>query len=291
MRVTNSMLINNLKRNLSRNIGQMEKTQNMMASGKRISKPSDDPVGIVESLRLSTRLRENAQYQENVKDAVSLLSTTDTVLGSLGSAINRAYEQTVYGANGTMTHEERQALRDEILQIIEEVKSIANTSHGDKYIFGGSNTTRPPYDDTTLWSDNPNRVYYEIGKGIVMPVNITAQEVFKDKDLLGTLESVAAHLDTDDVAELSGNDLDLLKENLEQVLSCRAQVGARLNRLEMTQNRLLDQELNFSNLQAEVDGIDPAEVIIDLQNRENIYEASLAIGAKVIVPSLVDFLR
>ncbi len=293
MRVTNNILINNLKRNLALNIRNMEKTQNQLASGKRISKPSDDPVGIVESLRLSSRLRENQQFQENVQDAVGLLETSDTVLGSLDSALNRVYELTVYGANGSMSNGDRQALKEEVLQIIEEVKSIANTSHGDKYIFAGTNTTVQPYDDANIppWSDNADQIRYEIGKGIVMPVNITAQEAFKDKDLLGVLGGIVTHMENDDIVSLGGTDVDLLKENIEQVLSCRAQTGARVNRLEMTLNRLEEQEINFKNLQSKVDGVDPAEVIIEMQNQENIYEASLSVGSKIIVPSLADFLR
>ena len=293
MRVTNNMLINNLKRNLSHNLGKMQTTQNQLATGKRISKPSDDPVGIVDSLRFSTRIRENMQYQENVTDAIGFLSTTETVMGSLNTALTRVYELAIYAANGSMAHEDRQSLKEEVVQIIDEVKSIANTSHGDKYIFGGTNTTAPPYDEGATippWNANPDQIKYEIGKGIVMPVNFTAQEVFKDKDLLGTLDGIVAHMGADDTTALGGTDLTLLKENTEQILSCRAQAGARINRLEMTLNRLRDQEINFATLQSEVDDVDIAETIIDLQNQENVYEASLAVGARIIVPSLVNFL-
>lgn len=288
MRITNNVLVNNLKNNLSRNIRNMERTENQLATGKRISKPSEDPTGIVESLRLASRLRENRQFQENVGDASSWLSTTDEALGSLSTALTRAYELTIQGSNGTLAPDDRAAVCAEMKQLIAEAGAIANTTHGDKYIFGGTNTTEEPYDGT--WYDNEQYIYYEIGVGVEIPINITAKEVFRDASLFGTLQNIVDHLDANDTGALS-SDLAPLQKAMDQVLSCRSKAGASVNRLEMTKARLTEQELNFSNLQAEVDGVDPAKVIMELKNQENVYRASLAVGARVIMPTLVDFLR
>lgn len=290
MRITNTALVNNLKRDISTNIAKMEELQNQLATGKRISKPSDDPVGVVDSLRLSTRIRENEQYQENAQDAIGFMNTTDESLGILNSALNRVYELAVYGANGSLTNDERQGIAVEVNQIIDEVKTVVNTSYGDKYIFGGTNTTQEPFDGTT-WNDNDNKINYEIGKGIVIPVNITATEVFKEKDMFTVLNKIAAHLQNDNTEALGGSDIEDIQANIDQVLKCRAQVGAKTNRLDMTLSRLKEQELNFKNMQSEVDGVDPAEIIMDLKNQENVYRASLAVGAKVIMPTLIDYLR
>lgn len=289
MRITNNALVNNLKRDISNNIKKMEKLQNQLATGRRINKPSDDPVGVVDSLRLSTRIRENEQYQENAKDAKSFLSTTDDALGVLNSALNRVYELCVYGSNGSLSNDERQEIAVEVEQIIEEIEIVANTTYGDKYIFGGTNTTQETFDGTT-WNDNNEKIKYEIGKGIAIPVNITAQEVFKEKDMFGVLKNVADHLRSDNVDALGGSDIKDIQDNFDQVLKCRAQAGAKVNRLEMTLSRLKDQEINYKELQSEVDGVDPAELIMDLKNQENVYRASLAVGAKVIMPTLVDYL-
>lgn len=288
MRITNNVLVNNLKNNLSRNIRNMERTENQLATGKRISKPSEDPTGIVESLRLASRLRENRQFQENVGDASSWLSTTDEALGSLSTALTRAYELTIQGSNGTLAPDDRAAVCAEMKQLIAEAGAIANTTHGDKYIFGGTNTTEEPYDGT--WYDNEQYIYYEIGVGVEIPINITAKEVFRDASLFETLQNIVDHLDANDTGALS-SDLAPLQKAMDQVLSCRSKAGASVNRLEMTKARLTEQELNFSNLQAEVDGVDPAKVIMELKNQENVYRASLAVGARVIMPTLVDFLR
>jgi flagellar hook-associated protein 3 FlgL len=78
---------------------------------------------------------------------------------------------------------------------------------------------------------------------------------------------------------------------LNDVLEQRADVGARSNRLDLTKNRLSDQYTNFSELMSNNEDADMAEVIMNLKNEENVYKASLEAGARIIQPSLMDFLR
>jgi flagellar hook-associated protein 3 FlgL len=290
MRITNNVLVNNLKNNLSRNIFNMEKIQNQLATGKRISRPSQDPTGIVESMRLASRLKENKAFQDNAREAKSWLSTTDEALDSLTVALRRAYELTVQGANGVLAPEDREAIKAEIQQLVEEVGVIANTIHNDRYIFGGTNTKNMPYNDGT-WQHNQQSIMYEVGIGITIPINLTAEEVFVQADLIGTLQNVATHLETGDAESLGSTDISALQQGIDQVLACRAKVGASINRLEMTIARLEEQEVNYSNLQAEIDGVDPAKLIMELKNAENVYQASLSVGARIIMPTLVDYLR
>lgn len=290
MRITNNVLVNNLKNNLSRNIRNMEKLQNQLASGRRISRPSQDPTGIVESMRLASRLKENQVFQENAQDAVGWLSSTDEALNSLTVALRRGYELTVQAANGVLGTDERADISAEVQQLIEEVAVIANSSHNDRYLFGGTNTKNKPYDGG-VWQHNQENILYEVGIGVKIPVNLTAEEVFVDADIMGALQNIVTHLANNDIQELGNGDLDAIQQGIDQVLACRSKVGASINRLEMTISRLEEQEMNYSSLQAEVDGVDPAQLIMELKNSENVYRASLSVGARVIMPTLVDFLR
>lgn len=290
MRITNSVLVNNLKNNLSRNIRLLGKIQLQLETGRRISKPSIDPTGIVESLRLTTRLKENEQYRNNVEDALGWLNTTDDALGALNSVIQRIYELTVQGANGPLDVEERHSICEEVKQLRDEMGEIANTTHGDRYIFGGTNTTEKPYSDGT-WQHNSKSIRYEVGIGVEIPINLTAEEVFVEAELMPLLDQVITDLENDDYAALSSERIGELQTAIEHVLACRAKVGASVNRLEMTKARLEEQEINFEKLLADVDGVDPAWVIMQLKEQESVYRASLAVGARVIMPTLVDFIR
>lgn len=291
MRVTNNVLINNLKRNISNNMRSLDFYQNQFSTGKLINKPSDDPVGIVDSLRLRNKLSENKQFKANVSDAQSWLETTDEALNSVTGVLNRVYELTVNASTGTLSEEDRNAISQEAAQLIDELGSIGNSTFGSRYIFGGSNTLQKPYESGNWNNANTDSIKYEISVGMTLQVNLTAQEVFLDKDMMGTLQNIYNHMLTGDTASLGTTDLDNIQANIDQVLACRAQVGAKINRLEMTSERLLEQEVNFTKLQSSVEDIDIAKTLLELKNQQNVYEASLSVGAQIIMPTLMDFIN
>ncbi len=82
-----------------------------------------------------------------------------------------------------------------------------------------------------------------------------------------------------------------LDKSMENLLSVRADIGAKMSRLELTEKRLDSQHTSFTKLLSENEEVNMAEVIMELKNNENVYRASLSIGARVIQPTLVDFLR
>ena len=82
-----------------------------------------------------------------------------------------------------------------------------------------------------------------------------------------------------------------LEAGLDHILSIRAEVGARVNRLELVNNRLEDTHFSYTRLLSETENADIAETIIELKAQENVYLASLGAGARIIQPSLLDFLR
>ena len=80
MRVTNSMVVNNLLSNLSKNATRLAKYQHQVSSGKRITKPSDDPVGAAYSVRYSTDIEKENQYLSNIESSNEILTATETAL-------------------------------------------------------------------------------------------------------------------------------------------------------------------------------------------------------------------
>lgn len=81
------------------------------------------------------------------------------------------------------------------------------------------------------------------------------------------------------------------KACMEQVLSVRAEIGAKTNRLELTKDKLESQYLSTKELLSKNEDVDMAEAYTELKMAENVYRSSLAAGARIIQPSLVDFLR
>jgi len=299
MRITNNVLSNNMLRNMSKNMIKMDRLQNQLSTGKRINVPSDDPTGMVTSLKTRSKLHENEQFKENVTQAFSWLERTDSALDSLNSTLQRARELVVRGATGSNSDGARKAIAEEIDQLKEEVADIANTKLGERYIFGGTQTMNKVYEEGRIpeeWIGNSEYIKFEVGEGVTASININGRSVFgKDPDpansIFSTLDKISQDLRDGNLTSLSEGDLEQLDEHIDIVLNYRAEVGARINRLEMVENRLDEVEINLTKVLSENEDADMAKLIIDIKNQENVYRAALAAGARIIQPTLVDFLR
>ncbi|WZL73736.1 flagellar hook-associated protein FlgL [Clostridiaceae bacterium 35-E11] len=145
MRITNSMMINTMMRNLNNNLYRLSQLDNQQATGKKILKPSDDPVGMSQVLKLSSDIATYEQYKSNTDQALSWMEATETSVTQLKDVLQRVRELTGRGATGTLTTEDKQAIEKEISQLKEQVLSIGNANYAGKYLFGGYNTMEKPF--------------------------------------------------------------------------------------------------------------------------------------------------
>lgn len=139
-------MISNMMRNLNRNLYQMDKRQMQVATGKRIHKPSDDPVGISRSLKVRADISQLAQYNKNVDDAISWLETTELAIKNTNEAVHRLRELSVQAANGVLTAEETTKIQEEVKELKAQIISLGNTSYGSSYIFSGKKVNQPLFD-------------------------------------------------------------------------------------------------------------------------------------------------
>ncbi|MER2108704.1 MAG: flagellar hook-associated protein FlgL [Solibacillus sp.] len=306
MRVTQSMLSSNMLRNLNTSYGKMSKLQDQMTSGKKVNRPSDDPVVVVKGMNYRVEVDKVEQYQRNVSTAHTWLDTTDEALDQVGTALHRVKELTVQAANDTNTPEEREKIAAEIAQIKEQMRDISNTKVGDKYIFSGAHTNEPLYKannatppvveaNAAVTATGGQRDFkLNVFDGISLNVNTSGKELFGQidtfladlSDLLengGSGKEIGDKLGDGGTTELSGL--------TEMVLVKRADIGARQNRLEMMENRLDIQFVNVTKQMSENEDTDYTEAITQMATTESIHQASLSIGAKIVQQTLVDFIR
>ncbi len=114
--------------------------------------------------------------------------------------------------------------------------------------------------------------------------------IFGSSDLLGSMLVLVRALQTND-REVTGALIDNLNDGMQLLLENRAYVGAKVKRLETTNVRLAQLENNFTALLSEVEDADLTKTISDLSMKENAYQAALIASAKIIQPSLLDFLK
>jgi flagellar hook-associated protein 3 FlgL len=273
---------------------RLAKTQQKIASGKEITVPSDDPFRTNRSLQLRSELEEYGQYQTNIREASAWQDVSDTALGNINDFALRARDLLVQGASDTMTTEGRQALAQEIDQLIASVKSEANTQYAGRYIFAGTNTTTAPYQQGAVdtYSGNTGAINREIGRGVQIQVNADAAAIGDGSTgLIGTLRKIAADLRTPgSTAVLGGADLQALDTAHDALVSTRAVVGALSNRLASAQNRLGALEETTTKLLSDNEDADMAKTLVDYSQQQAVYQAALKAGAQLIQPSLLDFL-
>jgi flagellar hook-associated protein 3 FlgL len=295
------MINENFSRNLMQNLKRLADKNDMMSSLKKIRRPSDDPVGAAIALKLRRNLSAIEQYNSNAKDALTWMTDTETALSNTGDILKRLKELTLDAANGTKTAEDRKQILYEIQELKDQILQQANSTSVDRYLFSGYNTDKAPFikkDDGSVELNTEINPDISTGTGVIefnignlerVSINLLGPDVFNE--IFNTLDKLETAINDDDTESLSGHLLQDIDTSLETVLMYRSQVGARSNRLEAVVSRLDASEINYKERLSYAEDVDLAQMITDLKMEESVYRASLAIGARIIQPSLVDYLR
>lgn len=296
MRVTQSMLASNSLRNLSASYLKMGQYQDQLSSGKKITKPSDDPVSAMNGMSYRTDLASVTQYKRNLSELHTWMDNSDSGLDQANSALQKIRELVVQSQNSGLTDVDRKSIADEINQMKQDLVETANTQVAGRYIFHGNDVLNPPVvtkDPPTVAGNltdpkiNDNSV--EVSSGVYLKANINPANVFNQElyDVVGGIQATLEGSGSTDMDSL----LNRLDKVMDNVSAERSELGARSNRLDMVENRLGQQEVTATQVLSDNEDVDMEKVIMDLTNQESVHRAALSVGARIIQPSLMDFLR
>lgn len=414
MRVTQSMLSNSNLKYISQSYNRFGKLQDQLNSGKKITRPSDDPVVAMKGMRYRSQVVEIDQFRRNLNEGFNWLDNSDSALDETGQVLNRVRELVVQASNDSYNEASRKNIEKEISRLQEHLVAMANSRVGENYIFNGTDTAKAPINESlfnvdfnTFSSDlaaaasgsptadaapdeyvisyngktykydkdksvgnvatftiqpevkykvidangnevektgpsaslsidfsaspatvkhtqleeqknlngamietttdlssndlvvsnkngvssNTQDVEIEVMKGVKIPININSQGAFSIEMFSG-LESIKKMLmnPATKATEIT-KALDSIDGYLDDIVSTRAELGAQINRAEMVDSRLLEQRVVAKKTLSENEDIDFEEAIINLTIQESVHRASLAVGARIIQPTLMDFLR
>ncbi|WP_078147349.1 flagellar hook-associated protein FlgL [Exiguobacterium sp. HVEsp1] len=316
MRVTQTMLTQTNLKHLSSSYNTLARVQEQLISGKRIQKASEDPVVAMQGIRYRTEVREVDQFRRNVSEATSWMDLTDSTLNEVTEAVKRIRELTTQAANDTYESSQRAIIKSEVDQLIEHIGSLANSKAGEKYIYNGTMTDKPlinmeklkgflaadpanPVTIDEIYMTTPvpdklnpsGKIEFEVSKGITVQVNMQPETIF-GRELFEGLQKLSGLLakDTTGGSDLS-MELDTLDTLGQNLITERAELGARANRLELVDNRLQDHEIIAKTIMSDNEDIDVEKVIMELKSHETVHRAALSAGARIIQPTLLDFLR
>jgi len=291
MRITQKIIHGEIQAELFKSMSRLQTISEEMASGKRIRRPSDDPLQTVKALSLRRNRDQFEAFLRNADDALSWLRFSDSALEGIENLISRAREIAIDQANAIYDQKIRANVAAEVRNILSQMLNLANSSFNGRYIFAGSATTSVPFSEEEggfVYRGNSEELLREIGPGDIVPVNAILSD--KMVNVLNEIKGLEEALSENDVEGIRGK-IGALEDGLDRILEARADVGARSARVEMTKNFLLDQKTEMARLLSETEDADIADVITRFAQEQNAYRIALEVAARIIQPSLIDFLR
>ncbi|MGL5616286.1 MAG: flagellar hook-associated protein FlgL [Sarcina sp.] len=330
MRVTSKMMTTGYLNNMNRNLNQMQKLQNQLTTGKTVHKPSDNPFVVARSMQLHGDIEANEQYNSNIKDTINWLDATDTALGQLTDTMQRIRELTVSAGNAAYGEDERRAIKDELNQRVEEIGTVLNTSFDGRYIFAGTRGAFKPVgtekdengnsflnytsrEGEVMKEDTDNYKHQselsmlgkdlnvEISKGVTMDYNVNVKNIVsfsneagEEVNMMNLLGNLINNIDSpneEDRNKVIDENLKGITDTIANLLTVRAEVGAKQNRMESAQSKNEDESLNLKEVLSKTEDINFTEKSIESETMRTVYMASLQVSAKVIQPSLLDYIR
>lgn len=291
LRITQRTLNASVLGNLQGNLERMSKLQEQLSSGKAIRRPSDSPTSTVSALRYRADIRRSEQLRRNAGDGLGWLGTADTSLTQSLAVVSKGRDLLLQGINASMGPTDRAALAAEVDVLREHMLTLANTTYLNRPVFAGTASGQIAFDPAGAYQGDASVVTRTVGDGVSVQVNLTGPSVFgaAGSDVFTVLADIANNLRTAPGALTA--DLNRLDAAFTRIQDSLATVGARYHQVETMRDRLDAAVIEQTNGLAEVESIDLPKTIVDLQLQEVAYQSALGASARVLQPSLLDFLR
>lgn len=305
-RVTSQTMMQSAQRNLQSNMVELAKLQEQATSQKAITRPSDDPAAAADSLRVRGEQRATEQYARNISNGNGWLTTIDAALASTTDLMNEVRFLTVRGANdGSMSPASKEAIAVELEGLKEALLKQANTSYLGRNVFAGnssepaaftateSTSTDDPPVTTTVYGyngDNAGTVERRISAETQVRVDADGAAVFGkgDASVFALIDNIVGDLRAGTNVGPRLNEIDT---RMNAILGQHAEVGIRHAQILRAEETNMEQAGRLEARRSSIEDIDLGKIILDLKLQEVAYQSSLAVTARVLQPTLMDFLR
>jgi flagellar hook-associated protein 3 FlgL len=292
-RVTQGMMMDRSYLSLQTGLSRLAKTQEQLSTGRILNRPSDSPTDTTAAMRMRASLADETQFARNAEDGLGRLGQTDLTLQSMLNQVRLVQQRALQSVNPlNQSPAAREALATEIEQLRESLIDGANTTYLGRPIFGGIVNGSAAYDAGGTFVGATGAVQRTIGKDVKVAVNIDGPDVFgpPGASLFDTLTDLADSVRAGTMTATQ-TELGSLDTAMNRMTSALADVGTRTNRLDRATQSAKDAVLELTSSLSEIENVDLARATMDLKMQEVAYQAALASTARLVQPSLADFLR
>jgi flagellar hook-associated protein 3 FlgL len=292
-RVTQSMMSRQSIGAMQTSLSRLAKLQEQLSTGRVLNRPSDSPADTTSAMRIRSSLADVKQYARNAADGDAWLGQIDSALTAATDQVRRARDLALQGANqGAMGPAAREALATEVDQIREGVLTTANTSYLGRPVFGGVTAGSVAYDSSATYVGVPGAVNRTVSAGVEVQVSVDGAAAFGStgSTVFDHLTALATALRAGDQTAITAG-IGSLAGDADRLTTTQAEVGTRQKRVEAAQQAAGDDELKLTGSLSEIENADLPRTLVDLQMQQVAYQSALGATARVMQPSLLDFLR
>ncbi len=294
MRVNEQQVVNDILYSLGQDRQSVDQLQEQIASGKVVNTPSDNPTLNQRLMIIQNQINQNGAYNDNAQYAQSFLSMQENALGSAVTSLTNIKTMLLSAANDS-NPQDQQDYGTQLGQYISQLLDTANTKFGNKYIFGGTQTTTQPFymnPGGTAVLANPDGVdgalKLDVGFQISEQYNVTGQEAFNGGQMFNDLITIQNELNSGTAPTQA--DITTVDNYLNSMVSSNAKAGAMLNRIGLVQSQITSQTQSLQTTMSNLGDTDVADAVIKMQQQQTALNAALQTGAQLIKLSLVNFL-
>ncbi|MEJ5187524.1 MAG: flagellin, partial [Candidatus Geothermincolales bacterium] len=204
----------------------------------------------------------------------------------------------IQAANGYLTATDRENIALRVDEFRDTIMQLSKQQYAGRYVFSGTQTGEAPFEWTgtsAVYNGNSEHIRINIGPGSDLVVNVTGEEAFTGIGATGTdvftlLYDLAQAIRAGDHEAVGGALLGAIDDAMDKVVEKQGVVGSAANRLERMESLISQLTEREKSLLSEAEDVDLAEAAMNLNLKESAYQASLAACARVILPSLLDYL-
>jgi len=292
-----------ITRDLYRNQEMLLNAQVRVTTGKKINKPSDDPIGTHKVLDYRKILSSVEQYERNIVHGKNQIEITETILDQIDTLLKEAKKwASTYGSGGIEANsgEENTAITH-VKALYDDILSLANSKIGNNYIFAGHVTDTAPFSRSADYTPNgyngdDEDITVLVRDNVEVKINATGQDLFErgsgsGTDVFNVLKDLIDAMETSHDPAAASTEAANLQSAIKQVQGVAADVAIHHGRLESAEDYLLQYGSKIEDLLYNTENIDPAQAIVEMQMAETAYAASLETASRIIQRSLVDYLK
>lgn len=288
MRVSDKRTYDRHQSDLTKLRSRFAEAQDRASSGRRVLRPSDDPVATSLALKERARAERAQDHARTIDQGRGRLEAADGALGGVADVLRRAQELAVQGSSDTLTAEDRATIAAEIREIRASVLSTANEESGGRRLFGGHVDDAPPFDATGAYVGGATAPELEVAPGRRLAVGLPGDAIFSGPtDVFAVLDDLATALDANDTAGIRAG-IEGTRAAHGQVVEARGVLGARSDAIETASAVVERLEVRALEAQDELVGVDVAEAYLELERARSAYAAAVQIAAQLPGPSLID---